>query len=202
MKRVCAAIQFVKSSPARKAQFKKCMEKEKIGNHNFLCWDVDIRWNSTYLILESAVVYEKAFKRLEENNKPYLHYFDLEYAKQMISFLKLFYNVTIPLSGSHNVTTNTLFHDFLLMHNKLVQYSNGDDYTLAMMASRMKQKIYKYWANIGTLNPMLFIVVALDPRYKLKYLEFCFKMIYENDDAKCFFERVKQGLTLMCEDYV
>lgn len=37
--------------------------------------DVETRWNSTYLMLETAIKYENAFHRLQENDNAYVDYF-------------------------------------------------------------------------------------------------------------------------------
>ncbi|KAK9277901.1 hypothetical protein L1049_027458 [Liquidambar formosana] len=73
--RVRDAINYVRSSPNRLANFKKCVEKRKIESKSLLCLDVPTRWNSTYLMLESAVKFEKAFVLLEEEDSNFVPYF-------------------------------------------------------------------------------------------------------------------------------
>ena len=41
------------------------------------------------------------------------------------------------------------------------------------MAQSMKMKYDKYWI-IEKVNMLLFVVVVLNPLYKLKYVRFCF----------------------------
>ena len=45
---------YMKSSPNRFDKFKACVEKEKIHSKSLLCLEMSTRWNSTYLMLESA----------------------------------------------------------------------------------------------------------------------------------------------------
>ncbi|KAK3204270.1 hypothetical protein Dsin_018316 [Dipteronia sinensis] len=49
---------------ARLQKFKSCAEKEKISSNKLLCLDVPTRWNSTYLMLDSAEKFQKAFERI------------------------------------------------------------------------------------------------------------------------------------------
>ncbi|KAL5723276.1 cellulase [Ranunculus cassubicifolius] len=49
------AVKFVKSSPSRFEYFKKCILSEKIDDGGFVIMDVPPRWNSTYLMLETAM---------------------------------------------------------------------------------------------------------------------------------------------------
>ena len=65
-------VRYVKSSPNRFEKFKACVEKEKIQSKSLLCLDVSTRWNSTYLMLESALNFVAAFERMEEDDGHFL----------------------------------------------------------------------------------------------------------------------------------
>ncbi|KAK2635899.1 hypothetical protein Ddye_030691 [Dipteronia dyeriana] len=67
-------VKFVKSSPSRLERFKKDVAHEKIGTKGLVVLDVPTRWNSTYLMLESAVKLRKAFERLGEEDIQYVNY--------------------------------------------------------------------------------------------------------------------------------
>ncbi|CAL5321262.1 unnamed protein product [Camellia sinensis] len=72
--RVREAVRYVRSSPNRYEVFKKCVEKQKIVSKSLVCLDVPTRWNSTYLMLEAAEKFEKAFERLEDEDSNYRAY--------------------------------------------------------------------------------------------------------------------------------
>ena len=74
--KVCNVMRYVKSSPNRFEKFKARVEKEKIQSKSLLCLDVSIRWNSTYLMLESALKFVVAFERMEEDDGHFLCYFE------------------------------------------------------------------------------------------------------------------------------
>ncbi|TXG48112.1 hypothetical protein EZV62_027406 [Acer yangbiense] len=65
------AVEFVKSSPSRFNRFKKCVEHKKIQNKGLVVLDVPTRWNSTYLMLASALKFVKAFDRLDDEDGHY-----------------------------------------------------------------------------------------------------------------------------------
>ncbi|KAK0572818.1 hypothetical protein LWI29_037735 [Acer saccharum] len=69
------AVKFVKSSPSRLDKFKKAVAHEKIGTKVLVVLDVPTRWNSTYLMLESAVKLRKTFQRMGEEDIQYVNYF-------------------------------------------------------------------------------------------------------------------------------
>jgi len=164
-------------------------------------------------MLEDTVPFEKAFKRLGEECKYFTPYFsrvggpptadDWLEARKLISVFKLFYNVTVRFSRQLNVTSTAFFHDFLLMQNKITQLIRGkkEKPGLASMAENMKLKFEKYWDNNDILNPLLFIAVILDPRYKVKFLEYGFSIIYDREKAKTFTKKVEDSLTRLFEWY-
>lgn len=73
--RIRKAVRYVLSSPSRLIKFEQCVEKEKIKCEKKVGLDVETRWNSTYLMLETAVKYENAFHRLREDDTTFVDYF-------------------------------------------------------------------------------------------------------------------------------
>jgi hypothetical protein len=133
------AIRFVRSSPLRQLEFKKCAEKLHIECKKSLCLDVVTRWNLTYLILEAAEKFEKVFVRLGEKEPRYMSYFlevdsqgnkknigppsveDWENTRTLVKFLKTFYMVTLRFSYSLHVRSNSFFNELIYMHTNLLQ---------------------------------------------------------------------------------
>ena len=56
---------------------------------------------------------------------------------------------------------------------------DANDSLLSIMTASMKEKFDKYWGDVDNINPLLFLSVLLDPRYKLRYLKYCFESIYD-----------------------
>ena len=68
-------VRYVRSSPQRIKSFKDCIEAELIEYKSLVCLDVPTRWNSTYLMLEHAKKFEKAFDRLYDQEPDFLRWF-------------------------------------------------------------------------------------------------------------------------------
>jgi hypothetical protein len=68
MKRVRAAVRYIRNGGSRIVKFKKIMDEEKLTNKPFLKLDIPTRWNSTYLMLKAAIVYERVFARLADED--------------------------------------------------------------------------------------------------------------------------------------
>ncbi|XP_077240361.1 zinc finger BED domain-containing protein RICESLEEPER 2-like [Tasmannia lanceolata] len=66
--RVRAAVRYVRSSPSRLKLFKECVDTERIQSKCSLCLDVSTRWNSTFLMLNAAQKFEKAFESFNDQD--------------------------------------------------------------------------------------------------------------------------------------
>ena len=120
-------VRYIRSSPSRLQKFKACVKNEKIDHKGLVALDVPTRWNSTYLMLESVLKFQKAFNRMEEDDENYLGYFaedehgrkkvgpplfiDWENARVFVKFLEICYDVTLKFSVSLIATSNVCFHE-------------------------------------------------------------------------------------------
>ncbi|KAF7807266.1 zinc finger BED domain-containing protein RICESLEEPER 2-like [Senna tora] len=68
-------VRYVRSSPERLQRFKDLVQKEKIDCKALVCLDIVTRWNSTYLMLEHALKFQKVFDRMEDDDDRYNAYF-------------------------------------------------------------------------------------------------------------------------------
>jgi hypothetical protein len=140
IKRVRAAVRFVKNGTSRLVKFKECAVLEKVESKAFLSLDVCTRWNSTYEMLTAACIYEKVFTRYADED-PYFTItllsdkgnektppgvpdeHDWDNARKLAKFLGHFADVTKRVSASLSVTSHTFFHEMGDI-NILVQVKN------------------------------------------------------------------------------
>ncbi|KAL5824459.1 hypothetical protein ACOSQ3_020522 [Xanthoceras sorbifolium] len=69
------------------------------------------------------------------------------------------------------------------------------------MASNMKTKFEKYWGSIETTDKLLLIMVVLDPRYKLQYVYYFFKVLYGTVSVKSMTASIKDALVELYDCY-
>lgn len=187
------AVRYVRSSPQRLCCFKKCVENVKIESKGLVIMDVATRWNSTFLMLQSALKFRKAFDRLKEDDGHYVKYFegdikdgppnayDWAAAEEFAFFLKPFYDVTLHVCCSSSPTVHTAFGDLLKIYGLLQESSNV---VLSSIIKPMQDKYDKYWGKMENVNPYLFIAIVLDPRHKLEKLVDYYEVLYGEFDVR------------------
>ncbi|KAK1385173.1 zinc finger BED domain-containing protein RICESLEEPER 2-like [Heracleum sosnowskyi] len=144
--------------------------------------------------------YASYFDGSSDNKDPPSDY-DWLKARIFVKFLKIFYQVTLKFSGSLYVTSNIFFHEIVEIHANLSNLMSSGDMLLSRMAERMKLKFEKYWENYKNINFLLYIAVVLDPRFKLRYVQFCFSQLYDNRKCTEMIMYVETALNKLFANY-
>lgn len=212
------AIRYVRASPSRLARFQSCVKNTTKQEKALVCLDVATRWNSTFLMLDSALKFVEGFKLLEEEDGFYMQYFidedrngkslvgppnsiDWDNCIIFCRFLKVFYEATLRFSASLFVTSNTYFHEVCAIRGKLIKWCSSEKSVLQDMAVKMKLKFDKYWGNVEKQNMLLYVAVILDPRYKLKFVLLCLNKLYTEKEVDGMITRVKDCLSKLVSHY-
>jgi hypothetical protein len=157
IKHVRAAVRYIKNGTSRLVKFKEIAEEKKVDSKGFLKLDVPTRWNYTYLMLKAAIVYEKVFLKLAEDDTNYVIDLsearyglghpdedDWDNAKKMAQFLQHFHDLTVHIS-SLQVTSNNFFHEIGELCLLIQEWLSNEDNLQVSMGNRMKEKLDKYW---------------------------------------------------------
>ncbi|XP_010273438.1 PREDICTED: zinc finger BED domain-containing protein RICESLEEPER 1-like [Nelumbo nucifera] len=172
------SVRYVKSSQERQDKFNELAQQIEIYSEKSLCLDCPMRWNATYQMLEASLEYRYVFSVLQEHDSAYtMAPSDIEWEQvsTICNFLKLFNEVSNVFSGIKHPTANLYFPEICDIHLQLIEWCKSSDIVIGSMALKMKSKFDKYWS---TCNLALAVAVILDPRFKMKLVEYYYPQIY------------------------
>ncbi|KAK4395957.1 Zinc finger BED domain-containing protein RICESLEEPER 2 [Sesamum angolense] len=133
--------------------------------------DCRTRWNSTYEMLSTAIKFKDVFPRFAAKDP---HYDDCPYIMKIGKRLKSLVKVLLD------------------------EKSLDNDGFIRDMVEMMKIKFDKYW---GETNLLMSIAAVLDPRCKMKALEFCFPKLYSSEKVEREISFVRKSLHELYSEY-
>ncbi|XP_019189846.1 PREDICTED: zinc finger BED domain-containing protein RICESLEEPER 2-like [Ipomoea nil] len=208
VKKVRDVVRWVRSSPARLKKFREIAVLNGVEAKCALQLDVPTRWNSTYMMLNTALQYQRAFEAYENDaslnadlSDSIPNFMDWLSVQSLVHFLKGFYEMTVRISGSLYVTSNTFFSEISDLGCMLDDMVNSVSTSEKEMGSHMKQKFEKYWGDPEKMNFLIFYANILDPRDKIEYMPAQFAQLYGDEKGKSCFENVQSSMVLLFNDY-
>jgi hypothetical protein len=166
------SVKYIRTGQARKQRFEEIIVQLGISRKKRPALDVPTRWNSTYLMLLSALEYRTAFETLDSQDLSYLDLPSLDEWKMahlLCEIFKPFYDATNVVSGSLYPTSHLYFHVLWIVKERIEKEASNEEQCVATMAVKMKEKFQKYW-DLSYLQ--ICVPVVLDPRFKLNFVTF------------------------------
>ncbi|XP_050222128.1 zinc finger BED domain-containing protein RICESLEEPER 2-like [Mercurialis annua] len=205
--KVRGAVRYIKNSPLGLSKFKECKKSLDFECKRSLCLDVPTRWNSTYLMLDTACLYQPVFEEYEDveasfridlgDEVPDKH--DWDKVRQLCVLLQCFYKMTLRISGSLYVTSNNHLNEISDLSTILQDWTKSSDYCLRSMATKMK--FDKYWGDPNVMNKLIFFANILDPRDRIVYLGYTLNQLYGCHAGKFLYTCVMEDLAELFNDY-
>ncbi|XP_072087004.1 zinc finger BED domain-containing protein RICESLEEPER 2-like [Arachis hypogaea] len=201
IERVRDSVHYWTATPKREEKFKETCAQVKISYTKNLCLDCKTRWNSTFFMLEVAIMYRDVFERLslrESQYKSLPSEKDWDMADEIFQRLRIFFDVTELFSGTTYPTSNLYFPKVCVIKLALMEWKHCENEIIEMMATSMITKFEKYW---GVINTVMAIGTLLDPRYKMYLLNFFFRKIYGETEACVVIGQVKRVVQDLVLEY-
>ncbi|XP_072148536.1 zinc finger BED domain-containing protein RICESLEEPER 2-like [Setaria viridis] len=196
------AISFLNSSNQRIAAFHKICIVKGVRPRKFGL-DMDVRWNSTYLMLKHLLPYKNVFSvfisaHYVHNGQPLLTENHWVIAEKILLFLEIFYDSPVALSGVYYPTSPLMLHHIIEIAGHL--HGQDSDPLLRNIVVPMKLKFLKYWQNIPLLYSFAFI---LDPRAKVRGFHNVLQLLSQTVgvDYSSYFTEVRTQLHKLFNKY-
>jgi hypothetical protein len=142
-------IKYIVASEGRLKVFSEIGKGLDLGCKKLIL-DVPSRWNSTYLMLETAIKFREVFPRYNRVEQAFLWVVSLEEwenVENVNQVLTVFNDVTNIVSGSDYPTSNLFLPEVWRM-KEIVDVKAGDkNEYMRLMAARMSDKFDKYWGD-------------------------------------------------------
>lgn len=195
------SIRYVKSTQTMQGKFNELAQQAGIDNQKNLLADCPTRWNSTSVMLETALTYRAAFSLLQEHDSAYtagLSEEEWEWMNSITGFLKLFVEITTSITSNKSPTSNIYFPEICDAHLQLIEWCKSSDEFVRSMALKMKSKFEIYW-NKCSLS--LAIAAILDPRFKMPLVQYYYQEIY-GSSADDHIKEVSDGVRELFNEYM
>ncbi|XP_059643669.1 zinc finger BED domain-containing protein RICESLEEPER 1-like [Cornus florida] len=142
-------------------------------------------------MLQTALPSKDVFLRLKHSEKLYTCVPSEEewgLAQEICDKLKEIHSVIDFCSGTTNTIANHFFPMVCEIRQRLYKWVMDPSKVISKMASDMMEKFEKYWSGC---HMMVATAVVLDPRYKMKMVEYYYSLIY-GQDAETEIEKVRK----------
>jgi hypothetical protein len=197
------AISYLNSSNQRIAEFHNFCIVKGVRPRKFGL-DMDVRWNSTYLMLKHLIPYKYTFSVFIGanyglvNGELLLSDGHWVVAEKIMEFLEMFYESTVALSGVYYPTSPLMVHHIIDIADRL--HAQETDPLLMNVITPMKLKFLKYWQNIPLLYSFAFI---LDPRAKMRGFHNVLQLLSQTigTDYSSYFNEVRTELYKLYNKY-
>lgn len=192
-------VKDIKRSPSRMHKFVEICRSLALDIGGGLKLDVLTRWSSTYHMLKVSIAYKEALISYAETDANYKwqptdHEWALYSSIQPI--LGSLAEITTAFSASKYPTANVFYPHIVNVKIALRAARDSSDINLQTMGIAMLDKFDKYWEE---KNNVMVLATILDPRYKMRFVEWCFKQIYGSNVANKELGEVRNELEKLYE---
>ncbi|KAM5547982.1 zinc finger BED domain-containing protein DAYSLEEPER-like [Rosa sericea] len=201
VKKVRDSVKYVKTSESHEEKFVELKQQLQVPSERSISLDDQTQWNTTYQMLVAASELKEVFSCLDTSDPDYKQAPSMEDWKQvetLCTYLKLIFDASNILTTTTNPTAVTFFHEVWRIQSDLARAITTEDPFVSNLTKTMQERVEKYWKNCCLA---LATAVVMDPRFKMKLVEFSFNKVY-GEEAPTFIKIVDDGIHELFHEYL
>ncbi|XP_027361104.1 zinc finger BED domain-containing protein DAYSLEEPER-like isoform X2 [Abrus precatorius] len=194
-------VKYVKTSESHEDKFLELKQQLQVPSERNLSIDDQIQWNTTYQMLLAASDLKEVFSCLDTSDPDYKgapSMQDWKLVGTLCTYLKPLYDAASILTTTTHPTVITFFHEVWKLQLDLARAVASEDPFISNLNKITHEKMDKYWSDCSLV---LALAVVMDPRFKMKLVEFSFTKIY-GEDAHLYIKTVDDGIHELFHEYV
>lgn len=201
IKKVRDSVKYVKTLEAHEEKFTDLKQQLQVPSTKSLVLDNQTQWNTTYHMLAAATELKEVFSCLDTSDPNYKETPSMDEWKQveiLCTYLKLLFDAANILTAPTYPTANIFFHEVWKIQLELTHAAMSEDIFVCSLTRPMQEMFDNYWKDCSLVFA---IAVVMDPRFKLKLVEFSFSRIY-GEDAETWIRSVDEGVHELFLEYI
>ncbi|KAH9624568.1 hypothetical protein KSS87_023854 [Heliosperma pusillum] len=199
--KIRTSVKYVKTVESHEEKFLELKQQLQVPSEKSISLDNLTKWNTTYEMLLAASELKQVFSCLDTSDPNYTDAPSMEDWKEVENicmFLKLLHDTADLLTSKTVPSSHVFFHEVWKIQLELARAGASDDIFVSGMAKILQDKFHKYFKNACLI---LAIAVAMDPRFKMKLVEFSFTKIF-TEEAPIYIRVVDEGMHELFKEYM
>lgn len=202
VRKVRENVKYVKTSELREDKFLELKRQLQVPSSKTLSIDDLTRWDTTYHMLVAASELKEVFACLDTSDPDYQISPSPEEWNQIValcSYLRYLFDAASVLTAPTYPTANVFFPELSKIQMDLMEAAmTSEDPFIHYLTRPLYENFDKYWSR-SCLG--LAVAVVMDPRFKMKIVEFTFSKIY-GENAETWIRIVDDGVHELFFEYM
>ncbi|XP_073276130.1 zinc finger BED domain-containing protein DAYSLEEPER-like [Primulina huaijiensis] len=201
VKKVRDCVKYVKISELHGNKFLDLKQQLQVPSAMSVAVDDQTKWNTTYAMLLAALELREIFTCLDSLDPDYKNSPSMEDWKDietLCTCIKPLFETANLLATGESLTTNLFFHEVWKIQLELAHAATIEDPLIISLTKSMQEKFENYWNSSWIV---LAIAVVMDPRFKMKLVEFSFSKNY-GEEAAFYIKTIEDGIHELFLEYV
>ncbi|KAJ6859977.1 hypothetical protein NC651_036336 [Populus alba x Populus x berolinensis] len=196
LNKIRGCIEYVNATPINQDKFREAINNVKLQDMKAASHDDPTRWETTFVMLRSALELREAFTQLEQVDFDFKVNPSAEEWKMAMIVCECLKVIHKSL-GSSSSSIDACFLHVCYIYKNLLSWEKSEHAYVCSMAKRMKVNLDRHWSEWSLAFGILLV---LDPRCKLKFVQYGFLLMYGNDASK-YLQEFRSKLTCMYNSY-